>query len=193
MQKQIRSIEAGAKQGLRELTRAAHLEWIDEAGRKLNTTRRRYQDSVQYTLEGPYRGVITLQAKDKGTQWLVLALERGVKGFDLKPGRLGKDNRPAYYWSKHATIVAAGKKKEPGDPYYQTPPFVDIPFRTKSKEQEKPDSYARLHSGSHGFRHPGFKPKGDGGPGPMRPAVIEYIKETAQDVLLTAIRKKITV
>ena len=189
-------IEGAVEKGLRQLTLAAFHEWQDEAGRKLRTTRRRYQDSLQYMIESGNTSTITLQAKDPSTQWLVNALENGVGSFDMKPSRLGmaksrSGGKPAYYWSPlHSTLP--GEKKKKGQPYYQEVPFVDIPFRTGAKESSRPTSYRRMHKGSSGFIHPGFKPSGTGGPGPMRPHVVEYIRKTAADVFGPLIRASVT-
>lgn len=56
--------------------------WSEEAGRRLNTTRNRYQESL-YIYEDFSEGVVIgMQPADK----LVLAIEEGAPGFDLKPG-----------------------------------------------------------------------------------------------------------
>lgn len=171
-------IRAAAANGTRKLAAAAHNEWQSEAGRRLNTTRRRYQDALRLTQVSDTKATIHLEASDKGTQWLVNALEFGVESFDMKPKRLS--GHASTHWSAmHKTL--SGEKKKPGQPYYQPTPFVDIPVERSGKEGRS-TKFRRMHSKSTGWIHPGFKPKGTGGPGPMRPHVVEYIKTEAQKV-----------
>ena len=191
----LTALNDAIEKGLRQLTMQAHQEWQDEAARRLKTTRRRYQDSLQYTIESSNTASITLQSADPSTQWLVNALEQGVDSFDMKPSRLGyapsrSGGKPAFFWSSlHQTLP--GKRKEPGQPFYQPTPFVDIPFRGGGAKEGRPTSYRRMHIGSQGFIHPGFKPLGKGGPGPLRPAVVEYIRKTAPEVFGPLIRATI--
>lgn len=178
----IGRIKQAIDEGTRTLTTQAMHEWQDEAGRRLKTTRRRYQDAIQMTVDGN-TSELRLQAKDAKTQWLVTSLEYGVEPFDMKPKRL--EGKPAFFWSEyHGTLP--GVKKAPGQPYYQPTPFVDIPFGGHAKEGSRPTHYRRMHEGSTGFRHPGFKPYN------MRGAVIEYIKKTAPEVLGPLIRAKVS-
>lgn len=164
------------------LAQQAYHEWQEEAGRRLKTTRRRYQDAIQLVVDGN-KAELRLQAKDASTQWLVNALEYGVESFDMKPSRL--KGKPAYFWSEyHGTLP--GTKKEPGQPYYQTPPFVDIPFGGHAKQGSTPSHYRRIHAGSSGFQHPGLKPRN------MRETVVEYIKKTAPEVLPLLIKAKVS-
>lgn len=165
-------IADAAEKGLRQLTQQAYEEWQNIAARRLKSTRRVYQDALSFEVDGSGVGHITLQAKDPSTNWLVTKLETGVASFDMKPSRLA--GKPARHWSDLHPTKPGEKKKNP--------PFVDIPFRTKSKQQAKPDRYRRISEKSTGFIHPGFKPIGKAGPGPMREEVVEYVRKTAPDV-----------
>ena len=72
-------------------------------------------------------------------------------------------------------------------------PFADIPFRTKgAKQQGTPNAYRRISPNQDtdaSWMHPGFKDKGQGGPGPLRPEVVEYIKKTAPDIFRPLLAK----
>lgn len=180
--------------GMKKLVTKAYEEWQAEAGRKLTTTRRAYQDALKLTITNDDKATIELAPRDPKNQWLIRALEMGWPAFDLKPGRLGKRNRPAYYWSEHAKPATGGKgpgaKKKPGQPFYQEVPFVDIPFFKKGTKEGAPEKFRRMHKGGSAWRHPGFKPKGSGGPGPMRPHVVEFIKEQAPKILQSEVDKE---
>ncbi len=65
--------------------------WSEEAGRRLNTTRNRYQAALYIDEEFGEDGglVITMHDTDK----LVIAIEEGSPGFDLKPGFLKGGSR----------------------------------------------------------------------------------------------------
>lgn len=194
----MEAIEEACEKGLNDLTMAAFKEWQDEAGRRLHTTRRMYQDALSYSMVDKKHGEIKLQPGKTKLAWLILALENGLQSYDMKPGFM--ESHSAYHWSPlHKTL--ANKKKKAEDDFIgkslygkgMDPPFVDVPFRLKSKEQNEPDYYRRVHSRSTGWIHPGFKPIGKGGPGSMAPHVIEYIKKTAGDVFLPLIKARISV
>jgi hypothetical protein len=117
----------------------------------------------------------------------------GWPSFDLKPGRLG-NNRPAHYWSEYTKPAAGdkgpGAKKKPGQPFYQETPFVDIPFFGKGTKEGAPKKFRRMHKGGSAWRHPGFKPTGTGGPGPMRPHVTEFIKDQSNKIFMDEVEKE---
>jgi len=179
MEKLPQRLEEACEKGLRQITQAAYEEWQNEAGRKLKSTRRRYQDALHYSIDDASHSCITLFARDKSTNWLVSKLEQGVSAFDLKPPRL--EGHAGDHWSQLHKTNPGGKKPNP--------PFVDIPFRTKNKEQGDPNSYRRMLPKSSGWVHPGFKPIGTGGPGPLRPAVIEYIRKQIATVFVPLIAR----
>jgi hypothetical protein len=182
-------IRAAAGRGLRKVATAAHGEWQTEAGRRLSSTRRRYQDALKLTQIDDEHATIHLEASDKSTNWLVNALEYGAESFDMKPSRL--KGHAARHWSGyHRTLP--GMKKKLGQPFAQEPPFVDIPIREKGSPKEgKPSKFRRMHSGSSGWIHPGFKPLGKKGPGPMRPHVAEFIKEHAPKIFRQELEREI--
>ncbi len=99
--------------------------WSEEAGRKLNTTRLRYQQSLYIyedftSSEGT---VIGMHTEDK----LVIAIEEGAPGFDLKPGFLKGGTRrviPIPNPPKDMRVVTAGQ----GDDKWMHPgwPGLDL-------------------------------------------------------------------
>ena len=53
-----KKIVEAAEKGLRQLTQQAYEEWQNIAAQKLNTTRRRYQDALAFTMKGGSEGEI---------------------------------------------------------------------------------------------------------------------------------------
>ena len=92
----------------------------------------------------------------------------------MKASRLSDKSHAAYHWSQFAKVRKAGGRK-------QNPPFVDIPVRGTGARRGRATGYYRMSPKSGSWDHPGFKPKGSGGPGPMRPDVEEHIRKTVQD------------
>lgn len=186
LEKKAKDIADAAEKGLRQLTQQAYEEWQNVAARRLKTTRRRYQDALSFSMQGRDTGVITLQAKDERTNWLVTALENGVESFSIREAVLAKAQK---HWprqmsdkQRRAMFAYLAKVGRLGKPPV---PFTDVPFRTSgSKEQGKPNAYRRISPNTDpaAWSHPGFKPKGSGGPGPLREEVVEYVKKTAKDV-----------
>jgi len=168
---------------------AAYGEWQSIAARKLKSTRRMYQDALHLKLgSGRAASEITLFAKNESDNWLVQGLEFGAEAFDMKPSRLAKKKgpggitpRPAYHWSEFHKTKPGVKKRNP--------PFVDIPRGGGRRTGSTPSEFRRISSTSGGFMHPGFKPIGSGGPGPMRHEVISYIKEQIPVVIGPIIKK----
>jgi hypothetical protein len=173
-------------EGLRTLTMQAYEEWQNEAGRKLKTTRRRYQDSLHYTIKSETEAEITLYSKDKKTAWLVTSIERGVEGFSIREAVLKKAKlHTGRKMSDAQRRAMFSYLKRVGRLGFPPVPFTDVPFRTSgAAEQGTPNSYRRIskNTKTEAWKHPGFKPSGTGGPGPLLPAVIEYTEKTAQDV-----------
>ncbi len=60
--------------------------WSEEAGRRLNTTRNRYQAALYIQEDFGAAGGLTIGMHP--TDKLVIAIEEGAPGFDLKPGFL---------------------------------------------------------------------------------------------------------
>jgi hypothetical protein len=173
-------------EALKQLTVQAYEEWQNEAGKKLKTTRRRYQDALHYTVKSDTESEIVLYAKDKKTNWIVTALERGVGSYSIRDAALKKaklqTNRTMSDKQRRAMFAYLAKVGRLGLP---PTPFVDIPFRSKgSLEQGDPNAWRRISKNTKtgSWKHPGFKPVGSGGPGPLRPAIVEYIKKTAGEV-----------
>ena len=172
-------IRAAAGRGLRRVAIAAHGEWQSEAGRKLSSTRRRYQDALKLTQVDDENASIHLEATDKSTNWLVNALEFGHPSWNMTETHL--KGHASKHWSNFHPKTPGGKKANP--------PFIDVPFRKGSKEG-RPSHFRRMSPKSSGWVHPGFKPIGSGGPGPMRPHVIEFIKEHASTVFKQELEKE---
>lgn len=180
------NLAKAAREGLEQLTVQAYEEWQAEAGRKLKSTRRRYQDSLHYTIKSDTESEIVLFSRDKKTNWLVTAIERGVKDYSIRDAVLKKakthTDRKMSPTQRKAMFAYLHKVGRLGLP---PTPFTDVPFRTKgSFEQGDPSTYRRISKNTKPgtWQHPGFKPVGEGGPGPLRPAVLAYIEWTAQDV-----------
>lgn len=185
-----KKIVDAANKGIQQLTQQTYEEWQNIAARRLNTTRRRYQDALSFTMKGKNAGEITLQAQDPNTNWLVVALETGVESFNIRQAIMKKKSEYKKRWprpmsdkQRRAMFRYLKEKGRLGKPPV---PFADVPFRTKgAKQQGKPNAYRRISPNQDTqskWDHPGFKDKGTGGPGPLRPEVIEYVKKTAQDV-----------
>jgi hypothetical protein len=187
LDKRGQAIVKAAQKGLRQLTQQAFEEWQNIAAQKLKTTRRVYQDSLSFTMVGSDVGEITLQARDPNTNFLVNALEDGLSPFSIRDAVLKKAKK---HWPREKPMSAKqlramfaylAKVGRLGLPPTE---FTDVPFRTGSKEQGTPNAYRRISKNTPGGKwpHPGFKPKGGGGPGPLRPDVVKYVKATAADV-----------
>jgi len=186
LEDKAKQIGEAVEKGMRQLTQQTYEEWQNVAARKLKTTRRRYQDSLSFSMDGPNNGSITLSAKDKATNWLVTAIENGIEPYSIRESTMAKAKK---HWprdmsdrQRRAMFAYLAKVGRLGKPPV---PFTDIPFRTGgAKEQGKPNSFRRIspNTAPDAWGHPGFKPKGGGGPGPLREEVIEYVKKTAQDV-----------
>lgn len=183
-----KSIGSAVEKGTRQIVQQAYEEWQNIAGRKLKTTRRRYQDALSFTMTGDNSGEISLQAKDKNTQWLVSALEGGAEAFSIRDRVLAKAKthwpRPMSPAQRKAMFAYLAEKGRLGE---RPTPFTDVPFRTSgAKQQGTPNAYRRIskNTPSEKWKHPGFRPKGSGGPGPLREEVIEYVKKTAKDVFI---------
>lgn len=186
MDKKAKAIGEAVEKGTRQLTQQTYEEWQNVAARRLRTTRRRYQDALSYSIDGPNEGTITLQAKDKSTQWLLNAIENGVGAYSIRDAVLKKakkkwprDMSDAQRKAMFAYLKKVGRLGRP------PVPFSDVPFRTSgAKEQGRPTAYRRIspNTSTEAWKHPGFKPVGKGGPGPLRDEVVEYVKETAKDV-----------
>lgn len=187
--KKGRAMIEAAREGLRQVASAAFEEWQSIAARRLKSTRRIYQDSLHLKLgSGKAPSEITLFSKDPSHNWLVQGMEYGVGAFDMKPSRLSRKKgpggitpRPAFHWSEFHKTKSGQKKKNP--------PFVDIPFGGGRRTGSTPKSYRRVSPKSGGFQHPGFKPVGTGGPGPMRHEVIEYIRKQVPIIIGPIIKK----
>ena len=167
----VPKIREAAEKGTRELARSAEEEWRRLADQRLNTTKRRYQDAIQMEIRDG-KAILRLEARDSGTNWLVNAIERGRPSYDIKPGLMRSPS--AKQWSQYHRTNPGGKKANP--------PFVDVPFRTGA-QQDKPAYFRRVTPKSSEWIHPGFKPTGSGGPGPMAPDVVEHVKKEAPKVL----------
>jgi hypothetical protein len=193
LEKVEKGITEAAEKGLRQLTQQAYEEWQNIAARRLKTTRRRYQDSLSFTMKDANTGVISLHAKDKDSEWLINALENGVEPYSIREAVLAKakkhwprDMSPQQRRAMFAYLARVGRLGKP------PVPFTDVPLRTGgSKEQGKPNAFRRISPNTKpdGWQHPGFKPKGGGGPGPLREEVIEYVKKTAGDVFASLLAR----
>jgi hypothetical protein len=89
--------------------------WISEAGRRLKSSKRRYQDSI--VLEGGASASgFTLSLSDP----LAIAVELGSQGFDMKPGLMGKvvpmnlDKQEVSTSPTFRTVTRAGGWVHPG-------------------------------------------------------------------------------
>jgi len=181
-----KTIEKAASDALKQLATQAYEEWQSEAGRRLKTTRRRYQDALHWTMKSDTEAEITLFARDKKTNWIVTALERGVGPYSIRDAALKKaklqTSRTMSDKQRRAMFAYLASVGRLGLP---PTPFADIPFRSQgSLEQGDPNSWRRISKNTKpgSWKHPGFKPGGSGGPGPLRPAIVEYIQKTAGDI-----------
>jgi hypothetical protein len=180
----FKKLEKLANAAMEDLMIAAYEEWRDEAGRVLNTTRLVYREAIQHQLVRPGTVHLFLQSTDETDNWLANALEIGYGKFNIWPavlsGRGTTHSRAAYYYSDR------GKRKgfKGGAP---ATPFVDIPFRpgyrlqpgmSRRKVQSRPTAYRRMSRNNIQGKwiHPGFQPRA------LAEHVVEYVKETAQDV-----------
>jgi hypothetical protein len=99
-----------------DIAGAARDFWIAEAGRRLKSSKRQYQDAI--VLESASGGGFTLALTDP----LAVAVEFGASGFDLKPGRLGKVvpmnldklEVPTIESATPRLVTSRGKWKHPG-------------------------------------------------------------------------------
>ncbi len=88
--------------------------WISEAGRRLKSSKRRYQDAIQ--LVSADVGGFTITLSDP----LAVAVELGAQGFDMKPGLMGKvvpmnlDKQEVATSPTFRTVTREGKWKHPG-------------------------------------------------------------------------------
>lgn len=97
-----------------DIAREARDFWIAEAGRRLKSSKRQYQEAIM--LEGVSGSSFTISLTDP----LAVAVETGAPGFDMKPGllgqvvpmNLGKQEVPAS--PTFRTVTSAGKWKHPG-------------------------------------------------------------------------------
>lgn len=187
LEETVKGIKEKLRKAITQITEQAYEEWQNEAARKLHTTRRRYQDSLHYDIKSDTESQITLFARDKKTNWIINAIERGTPKFSIRDAVLkkaklhtGRHMSDAQRRRMFAYLASVGRLGLPPTP------FTDVPFRTKgSLEQGTPNAFRRISKNTPPgkWHHPGFKPVGKGGPGPLRPAIIEYIKKTADDVL----------
>jgi hypothetical protein len=188
----IGKIEEKANAAMEDLMMAAYEEWRDEAGRVLNTTRLVYREAIQYQLIKPGTVHLFLQAEDDTDNWLANALEVGYQKFNIWPavlsGRGTTSSKAAYHYSEQAKKGPQFKGAAPGTP------FVDIPFRpgqrlqpgmSRRKVQGRPESYRRMSRKNVQGKwiHPGFQPRA------IAEHVVEYVKETAQDVFNSKLGK----
>lgn len=156
-----------------EIMMDAYHFWQDLAGKKLHTTKRIYREAVQHKEVEPGNVEVFLQHTDEKDNWLATALETGHPQILLWRKTLA--GRAAFHHSSLSKNPHSFKGAAPKTPY------VDIPFRLRAKEQGKPDFYRRMSRKNIQGKwiHPGFKPIGKGGPGPMIPEVIKHIQEEA--------------
>lgn len=98
-----------------DIAREARDFWIAEAGRRLKSSKRRYQDAI--VLESVSGGGFTMSLNDP----LAIAVETGAPGFDMKPGLMGKvvpmnleKSESASYTPTFRTVTQQGKWKHPG-------------------------------------------------------------------------------
>jgi len=187
LDKKKQEIVKAAQKGLRQLTQQAFEEWQNIAAQKLKTTRRPYQDSLSFTMVGAELGEITLQAKDPKTNFIINALENGVKPFSIRDAVLKKAKKhwprkkPMSDQQRKAMFFYLSKVGRLGLPPTE---FSDVPFKTGGSKEGAVSSFWRISKNTESgkWAHPGLKPKGGGGPGPLRPDVIKYVKKTAIDV-----------
>lgn len=173
-----KAIEKACQVGLRNLAESAFRFWKDEAGRTFHQTLRDYRQALDMKKVDQETYEITLHHSDSRTNFLVIALETGYPSFDLKPGLLK---------SRSADRFSAFHKTNPGG--IKSKKYVDVPFRTATrggqlvKTQGKPNKWRRVHPGSGGWMHPGFKARN------LREKVTEHIQKQAEKTLLPLIAR----
>ncbi len=166
-------IEAALAEGMRDLMMKAHGEWQDAAARTLHSTKRAYQEAIQYKIVDPRTVHLSLSHNDKRKNWLVNALELGQESF---PGRV-----PKTLESSKATTWSSGPKRGSA----KATPFMDIPKWGKGAvpiEGAVPaGGYRRMTANNASkWKHPGFRPSGKGGlQKPLREDVVQMIKDKA--------------
>lgn len=104
-----------AKQSIKE----AQTFWHSEAGRRLNTSRQRYQEAIQIDLNDDAPAVY-LQHPNPRINKFILNLEIGIDKLDMKPALLkGKDKRVIPLWAdahhagRQVQFVTVSTKSDP--------------------------------------------------------------------------------
>ena len=200
-------IEAALAEGMRDLMMKAHGEWQDAAARTLHSTKRMYQDAIQFKVVDDRTTHLFLSHNDQKKNWLVNALELGHG--PMLPWRATLAGRKAFYWnsgSRRGTYkwssYAAGyegrkKARKPPGGYK---PFMDIPQWGKGVspiEGRAPagkDAFKRMTAGNSArWTHPGFKPEGKGGlDKPLREDVIQLVKDEAPKIFKKLIEQVVS-
>lgn len=200
--KQIQDIKDAVQEAMRNLMMAAYHEWITQVGKAktvkgstLRTTRRPYEDAIQHKLVDPWTVQIFLQATDPKDNFLANALEGGFPQFNTWTAPMS--GWSSQHWStQHPSKASEFKLSVRYRKDRAATPFVDIPFRTKSMEQSKPDAYRRMSAKNIQGRwiHPGFRPIGKGGlERPLRDIVTDFVKDEAPKIFSESLKARVTV
>jgi hypothetical protein len=134
--------------------------WATEAGKKLNTTREAYQNSLGVQDNGDDSYTISIAGRGgKGTKeqrWLALALEDGIPRFDMKPGFLpGRESRVIRLADgnfRTVTKLQTGKWIHPG--------FEGLKIQEMVKEHISKVLVPRIHKEAFDAAVKKLKPKG---------------------------------
>lgn len=178
-----------AHKAMEEIMMAAYHEWQDEAGRKLNTTRRAYRDAIQHKVVSPGEVELFLQGTNDKDNWIANALEAGCPTFNIRDGVLKgaklHPERMAHMSEKQrrrmfAYLKSVGRLGLPPTAY------SDVGFMRAGTKEGKPSEFRRIsknHDTKSSWEHPGFKPAGTGGLGePLRNAVVKFVEENAPEI-----------
>ncbi len=131
---------------IRRITLAGKNFWKSEAGRRLKSSRKVYQDAIDFEITGKLEAVLVL------TDRFAVDVEFGSNSFDMKPGFM-KGAKP---WTGKRKFPAAIrdllKAKSPIQMYRIIPLNVK-----RSVVMTKPKVFRTIHDQSTGWKHPGLK------------------------------------
>lgn len=130
---------------IRRITIAGKNFWKSEAGRRLKSSRKAYQDAIDFDITGKLEAVLVLADR------FAVDIEFGSNSFDMKPGFM-KGAKPL------------GKRKFPKDIRHllrtKSPiqMYRIIPLNVNRRiSMTKPTVFRTIHDQSTGWKHPGLK------------------------------------
>jgi hypothetical protein len=133
---------------LRRIANEAKSFWKSEAGRKLRSSRKAYQDAIDFKIVDELTVYFTLEG------FLPYSIEVGNKGFDMKPGFL-KNAIPGSTKRKFPRAVAANLRDKSPITRYRIIPLNPNHY----VNMQKPKVFRTVHDQSPGdsWQHPGWQ------------------------------------